>query len=127
MAIRFDRFTLKAQEATQRAQAIAQQQGHQQLDPLHLLASLLAEEQGIVRGLLSKVGANVTQLSKMVDSELRHLPKVSGGDGQLHLTPALNQVFESAQEAARQMKDEYTSTEHLMLGLARVQSKASQI
>lgn len=127
MAIRFDRFTVKAQEAVQRAQAVAQQNSHQQLDPLHLLAALLAEEQGIVRGLLGKVGSNVAQLAKMVESELRHLPKVSGGDGQLHLTPVLNQVFESAQEAARQMKDEYTSTEHLMLGLVKVPSKAAQI
>src|SRR5262245_29716337 len=109
MAIRFDRFTVKAQEAVQRAQSLAQEHGHQQLDPLHLLESLLGEEQGIVRGLLSKVGANVTQLTKMVESELRHLPKVSGGDGQVHITSSLNQVLESAQDAARQMKDEYTS------------------
>jgi ATP-dependent Clp protease ATP-binding subunit ClpB len=127
MAVRFDRFTVKAQEAVQRAQSLAQQHSHQQLDPLHLLASLLSEEQGIVRGLLGKVGANVGQLSQMVESELRHIPKVTGGDGQVHLSSALNQVFDAAQEAARQMKDEYTSTEHLVLALVKVSSKAKQI
>jgi ATP-dependent Clp protease ATP-binding subunit ClpB len=127
MAVRFDRFTVKAQEAVQRAQSVAQQHSHQQLDPLHLLQSLLAEEQGIVRGLLSKVGANIAQLTKMVESELRHIPKVSGSDGQLHMTSALNQVLEAAQDAARQMKDEYTSTEHLVLALVKVPSKAKEI
>jgi ATP-dependent Clp protease ATP-binding subunit ClpB len=127
MAVRFEKFTVKAQEAVQHAQAFAQERGHQQLDPLHLVASLLAEEQGIVRGLLNKVGCNVAQLSKMVDSELGHIPKVTGGNDQLHLTSALNQVFEAAQEAARQMKDEYTSTEHLVLGLVRVPSKVKEI
>jgi ATP-dependent Clp protease ATP-binding subunit ClpB len=127
MAVRFERFTVKAQEAVQHAQAIAQERGHQQFDPLHLVASLLAEEKGIVRGLLNKVGCNVAQLSKMVESEVRHIPKVTGGSDQLHLTSALNQVFEAAQEAARQMKDEYTSTEHLVLGLVRVPSKVKEI
>ena len=127
MAIRFDKFTVKAQEAVQRAQALAQEHGHQQLDPLHLLAALLAEEQGIVRALLNKVGANVSQLARMVTSELGHVPKVSGGDGQLHLSPAMNQVLEAAQDEARRMKDEYTSTEHIVLALAKVDSKAKEI
>src|SRR5438876_10689362 len=103
MAIRFDKFTVKAQEAVQRAQGIAQEHGHQQLDPIHLFAALLAEEQGIVSGLLNKIGTNLPQLKQMVDSELRHIPKVSGGDGQLHLTSSINHILEAAQEAARQM------------------------
>ncbi len=127
MAVRFDKFTVKAQEAVQRAQGLATDRGHQQLDPLHLFAALLEEEQGIVRGLLGKVGANVGQLTKMVESELRHLPRVSGGDGQLHLSSSLNQVFDSAQEHARRMKDEFTSTEHLVLALAAVESKAKEL
>src|SRR5687767_10933218 len=98
MAVRFDKFTVKAQEAVERSRSLAQERGHQQFDPLHLFAALLAEEQGIVRGLLQKVGANLAQLTKMVDSELRHFPKVSGVGGQVYLTPAMNEVLESAQE-----------------------------
>ncbi len=127
MAIRFDRFTVKAQEAVQRAQSLAQDQSHQQLDPLHLLAALLDEEQGIVRGLLGKVGANVPQLTRMVDSELRHIPTVKGADVQLHLSPSLNQVLESALDAAKQMKDEYVSTEHMVLALSRTPGKAKDL
>jgi ATP-dependent Clp protease ATP-binding subunit ClpB len=127
MAVRFEKFTIKAQEAVQHAQSLAQESSHQQLDPLHLLAAMLQEEQGIVHGLLNKIGANVSQLDRMVHSELRHFPKVTGGDGQLHLAPALNKVFESAQDEARRMNDAYTSTEHLLLALARVGSKAKEI
>src|SRR3972149_3492313 len=127
MPIRFDKFAVKAQEAVQRAQAIAGQHGQQQLDPLHLMAPLLAEEQGIVRSLLGKLGANVEQLRQMVESELAHLPKVSGGDGQLYITAAANQVLEAAPNEAERMKDEYTSTEHLILALAKVESKVKEL
>ncbi len=127
MAVRFERFTVKAQEAVQRAQALALEHGHQQLEPLHLVAALLDEEQGIVRGVLAKLGANVGQLARMVKSELGHLPKVSGGDGQLHLTSSLNKVFETAQDEARRMKDEYTSTEHLLLAIAKTESKVKDL
>jgi len=127
VAIRFDRFTVKAQEAVQRAQHLAQEHSHQLLEPLHLLAALLTEEQGIVRALLNKVGANVAQLTKTVESQLRDIPEVTGGDGQIHLGSAMSKVLEAAQESARQMKDEYTSTEHLVLALVQAESKAKEI
>ena len=127
MSIRFDKFTVKAQEAVQRAHELAQERSHQLLDPLHLLAALLVEEQGIVRALLNKVQANVAQLTKMVESQLMDIPKVTGGNGQIHLSAATSRVLEVAQESARQMKDEYTSTEHLVLALVQVDSKAKEI
>jgi ATP-dependent Clp protease ATP-binding subunit ClpB len=103
MAIRFDRFTVKAQEAMQRAQRLAEEHRHQLLEPLHLLAALLTEEQGIVRSLLNKWGTNVDQLTKTVESQLREIPEVTGGDGQIHISSALGKVLEAAQEFAGQM------------------------
>jgi len=78
MPFRFDKFTIKAQEAVQRAQELAAERGNPQVEPLHLLASLLAEEEGIVKPLLDKIGVNRLQLDRIVDAELGHLPKQSG-------------------------------------------------
>jgi ATP-dependent Clp protease ATP-binding subunit ClpB len=127
MTIRFDMFTVKAQEAMQRAQQLAQEHSHHLLEPLHLLEVLLTEEQGIVRALLNKAGANVDQLKKAVESQLGNILEVTGGDGQIHLSSSMSKVLEAAQESARQMKDEYTSTEHLVLALAQAESKAKEI
>src|SRR3990172_3858060 len=103
MAFRFDKLTVKAQEAVQRAQQIAEDRGHQQLTPLHLLYALLEEEQGIVRPLLQKIGANVGQLSSMVEGELKRLPKVTGAGAQVAAAPATMQVLEKGQKLADQM------------------------
>ena len=78
MAFRFDKLTTKAQEAVQNGIALATDGGSPQAEPLHLLASLLAESEGIVGALLGKIGANRQQLERIVQSELGHLPKVSG-------------------------------------------------
>ncbi len=79
MAFRFDKLTIKAQEAVQRAQELAADRGNPQIDPLHLLAALLGEQDGVVRPLLEKIGANRAQLDRIVEAELGHFPKVSGG------------------------------------------------
>jgi len=126
MPIRFDKFTVKAQEAVQRAQEIAQQQSHQQLVPLHLLAALIDEQEGIVRAIFERIGVNLRQLEGIVDADLRKLPKVSGAAAQLHMSAELAQVLEAAQEQAARMKDDYTSTEHLLLALSTVESKAKE-
>ena len=91
MAFRFDKLTVKSQEAVQQAQQEAENRGHQQLVPLHLLKALLTEDQGIVRPLLQKIGTNVSQLEKIVDSELSRMPKVSGGS-QVGASQAIMQV-----------------------------------
>src|ERR1700689_5563716 len=119
MAFRFEKLTVKGQEAVQNAQQIAEQNGHQQLQPLHLLKALLDENQGIVRPLLTKIGGNVGQLETMVASELNRLPKVSGTAVQPALSPATVKVLEKAQQLADQMKDAFVSTEHLLLALAQ--------
>ena len=126
MAFRLDKLTIKAQEAVQQAQEIAADAGNPQIDPLHLLAGLLAESDGVVRPLLDKIGVNRPQLEKIVKAELGHFPKVSGG-----ATPApsqaLMQVLEAAQREADTMKDDFVSTEHLLLALAKVDSKAKNV
>ena len=79
MAFRFEKLTIKAQEAVQRAQELASEAGNPQIEPVHLLAALLGESEGIVRPVLEKMGANIGQLEHIVDAELKHLPKSSGG------------------------------------------------
>ncbi len=127
MAFRFDKLTIKAQEAVQRAQELAADRGNPQIDPLHLLASLLTEEEGIVKPLLEKIGVNQTQLDRMVEGEMNHFPKASGSVGSPTLSPALSQLLEAAQNEAATMKDDFVSTEHLLLALAKVDSKAKNI
>jgi ATP-dependent Clp protease ATP-binding subunit ClpB len=123
MAFRFDKLTLKAQEGVQRAQELAADAGNPQIDPLHLLAALLAEDEGVVRPILDKIGVNRGQLDSIVQGELNHFPKASGG-GPPQPSQSLVQVFEAAQREAGTMKDDFVSTEHLLLALAKVDSKA---
>jgi len=127
MAFRFDKLTVKAQEAIQHAQDVAERHGHQQLQPLHLLEALLHEDQGIVRPLLQKIGANVGQLETMIASELNRQPKVSGSNAQLAASPATGKVLDQAQKLADQMKDSFVSTEHLLLALANSGEQAQRL
>ena len=125
MAFRFDKFTLKGQEAVQRAQELAADAGNPQIDPLHLLAALLAEEEGVVKPILDKIGVNRAQLDRVVAGELNQFPKGSGG-GPPQPSQSLLQVFEAAQREAGTMKDDFVSTEHLLLALTKSDSKAKQ-
>ncbi len=114
----FNKFTIKAQEAVQNAQAIAASYGNQAIEPEHLLAALVQESQGIVVPLLQKLGMNVNHLKIKINEELEKLPKIQGaGAGEQRVSSALVEVFESAQHEASQLKDEFVSTEHLLLGL----------
>jgi ATP-dependent Clp protease ATP-binding subunit ClpB len=123
MAFRFDKLTLKAQEAIQRAQELAADAGNPQIEPMHLLGALLDEQEGVVRPLLATIGVNQQQLRTMVTAELGRLPKSSGGHPP-GLGAEMNRVLEAAQQAATEMKDEFVSTEHLLLALVRTKSKA---
>src|SRR3954468_15524890 len=103
--MRFDKFTTKAQEAVQRAQELAQQKNHAEILPLHLLAALLAEEEGVVTPLLQKLGANPSQLRQVVEQQIERLPKATGT--QLGMGRATNDVFAQAQKEADRLKDDY--------------------
>jgi ATP-dependent Clp protease ATP-binding subunit ClpB len=126
MPFRFDKLTIKAQEAVARAQELAGEKGNPQIEPMHLLSALLAEDGGIVRPVLEKIGANVSQLEQIVDAELGHLPKSSGGASP-GVGQALSKVLDAAQSEADGMKDEFVSTEHLLLALAGTKSKAQDV
>ena len=126
MVFSFDKFTIKAQEAVQRAQSLALDQGHPSIDPLHLLAALVAESDGIVRPILDKIGVDVSQLNNMIHAEIGRLPKVSGGNVP-QMTGELNQVLQQAVQESTFMKDEYVSSEHLILTLTKNSNKAKDL
>ena len=121
----FNKFTIKAQEAVQNALEIAASYSNQSVEPEHLLAALIQDSEGIVTPLLQKVGANVNYLKIKINEAIEKLPKVQGaGLSNQQVSPALAQVFEAAQKEASQLKDEYLSTEHLLLGLLEEGSRA---
>ncbi len=124
-----DRFTIKAADAIQHAQHVAQQSGNPEVTPLHLLAALLSDRAGdnggIILPLLEKAGANVAQIRTMTDAELKRLPRQSGGSLSAHRT--FVDVLSAAEREAGRMKDQYISTEHLLLALADVPSDAKEI
>ncbi|MGH9774909.1 MAG: ATP-dependent chaperone ClpB [Candidatus Acidiferrales bacterium] len=122
--LRFDKFTVKAQEALQTAQEIGAAHQQQQIEPLHLLAALLAQTDGVVSPVLEKLGANPQALSGEVERQLERLPKVSGV-AQQNLSRGTNEVLERAFEEAGRFKDEYVSTEHLLLALAEQRGDAA--
>ena len=126
MPFRFDKFTIKAQEAVQGAVEQAAQHGNPQVTPVHLLRALLAEREGIVRPLLEKIGVDPGHLERITEAELSHLPKVSGG-AQPQPDQELIKVFEKATDESVTMKDEFVSTDHLLLALVKVPSKAKNV
>jgi ATP-dependent Clp protease ATP-binding subunit ClpB len=115
--LRFEKMTVKAQEAVQAAQEIAAQHENQQIEPIHLLAALVAQEGGVVPPLVSKLGIGPEVLSQDIEREIARLPKVQGF-GQQHMGNAVNRVLERAFKEADNFKDEYVSTEHLFLAIA---------
>src|SRR3989440_5612155 len=123
--MRLDKFTVKAQESVARSQEVAQQRDHSEISPLHLLASLLAEEEGVVKPVLQKLGADPARIAQIVAGELERLPKATGT--QLGLSRETQDVFNQAQKEADRLKDEYVSTEHLLVALAEVKSAAREI
>ena len=126
MAFRFDKLTIKAQEAVARAQELATERGHAQIDPLHLLAALLSENDGIVGPVLDRIGVNRGQLDRIVQAEIGHFARVSGG-ATPQASQELTRVLETAQREADTMKDEFVSIEHLLLALTKVDSKAKNV
>ncbi|MEI8371766.1 MAG: ATP-dependent chaperone ClpB [Planctomycetota bacterium] len=126
MAFHFEKLTIKGQEAVANAQSLATDQGHSQIEPLHLLNALLHETDGVIAPLLDRIGVNRAQLEGIVRSELERLPKVSGGSLP-QPNSELIRVLETSQREADTMKDEFVSTEHLLLALTKVDSKAKNI
>src|SRR5215471_3345036 len=117
MATRFDKFTIKAQEALQATQEVAARFGNQQLEPAHLLLALVEQPEGIVTALLSRLGVAAPAVAQEAEKAVETLPKV-GGAAEHYLAPALKDILEQASKETDQFKDEFVSTEHLLLALA---------
>src|SRR6516162_1354435 len=117
MAIRWDKLTVKAQEAIQRANEIASEHGNPELMPVHLLAALIEDKEGIVPPVLEKVGIGPQAVLHETYGIIEKLPKVSGGAAQATISNAVNQLLELAFKEASNFKDEYVSTEHLLLAV----------
>jgi ATP-dependent Clp protease ATP-binding subunit ClpB len=127
MAIRWDKFTVKAQEAVQRGSTLASEHGNPELMPVHLLAALLEDREGIVPPVLEKIGIGAQAVLRDAYQEIERLPKVSGGDAiQPTLSQSVNQVLERAFKEADNFKDEYVSTEHLLLAITQVKRNPAQ-
>src|SRR5437867_9745199 len=115
--IRFDKLTVKAQEALHAAQSHASEKGHPQVAPEHLLWALIEQKDGVVLPVLQKLGVNLQTIARDLADAVAKLPKVSG-EAQLHLSSGLGRILEDAQKEADLFKDEYVSTEHLLIGLS---------
>jgi len=124
--MKFDKFTLKAQEAIATAQQIAMAKSHTVMSPLHLLSVVCNDDAGIAVEILKKIGSNIVRIKEMVESELGRVPE-GKSTNQLMPDPALGQIVLDAQNRADAMGDEYLSVEHLFISLASVQSDAKEI
>ena len=126
MAIRWDKFTLKAQEAIQRGNELASEHGNPELLSLHLLAALLEDKEGIVPPVLEKIGLGPQLVLNEIYQEMERLPKVSGGAAQAALSASANQLLDQAFKEAANFKDEYVSTEHLLLAITQLKRDPAQ-
>jgi ATP-dependent Clp protease ATP-binding subunit ClpB len=125
--MKLDKFTFKAQEALQEAQRIAEGYSHTQLEPEHLLKALVDQEGGLIPVILDRLGVNSQIISSELEEVLEKLPRVSGGAYQLYLSMNLKQVLDRAEKLAREMRDEYISTEHLFLSILDSSTQAGDI
>lgn len=117
--MRFDKLTLKAQEAVQEAQNIAGKYNQQEITPEHLLLALIGQEGGVVPAILKKIGANVGKISADLDSAIRVLPQVTGAAmGQIYISNTLKRIFDEAFKHADALKDEFVSAEHLLIAIS---------
>ena len=114
--MQLDRFTTKAQGALQDAQRIAQENSHQAIDGEHLMLALLRQSEGLIQPLLQKLSVQPVQIEREIETELTRRAKVQGGT-EPYLAPELRRALDAAENEARKLKDEYTSTEHLLLAL----------
>jgi ATP-dependent Clp protease ATP-binding subunit ClpB len=116
--MRFDRFTIRGQEAVQEAIGVAEKNQNQQVEPEHLLSAMLQQKDGVVRPILGKIGANPQAVLSEIETAIEKFPKISGGSGQQYFSPRINTIFQNAQKEAEAMQDEYVSTEHLLMTIA---------
>ena len=125
--MRLDKFTIKAQEAVMEAQNLADEHGHQEIGAEHLLLALLKQEEGVVTPVLQKIGVNPTAVRSQLETVLNKMPKISGVTGTQYVSPVLKQVMDKAWDETQRLKDEYVSTEHLLVAISETQGEAGSI
>ena len=123
-----NKFTLKAQEAVQKALELAQSGNNQAVEPAHILKAFLSDQESIVNTILSKLGANPSAITKVVDSILERLPKVQGASvsGQ-YLSNNSKELFDVAQKEGSKLGDEYISSEHVLIGMASIKGEVANL
>src|SRR6201996_2592362 len=127
MAIRWDKFTLKSQEAIQKASSLANENGQPEVLPMHLLMALVEDKEGIIVPLLQKIGVPTEQLFASARQAVAGMPKVSGSNTEAGLSSNLQKVLNDASKEAQDFKDEYVSTEHLLLALSQIKKDPAQL
>lgn len=122
----FDKFTIKAQEAVQEAVNIAQRNGQQTIEPVHLLSGILEKATDVTNYIFQKLGMNGQQIAMLLHQEMQHLPRVQGG-GQPYLSNETNQILMNAEDTAKKMGDEFVSVEPILLAIVQGNSTAARI
>src|SRR5208282_5975690 len=126
MAIRWDKLTVKSQQAMQQAQARATEFGNPEMQPVHLLLALIEDREGVIPAVLEKIGVPTERLETELHQIEEKLPRVAGASAQPGLSQSLNKALEQAFREAAIFKDEYVSTEHLLLGIAGLKNDPAQ-
>lgn len=127
ISMNYEKYTLKTQEALEEATSLAQQVDANSVDTPFILKALLQQEEGIVGPVVEKIGVSVTNLLASVDEIISKLPKVYGGNEQLYFSPAAGKALAKAEGEAGKLKDEYVSTEHILLGLTQVEDETAKL
>ena len=122
----FDKFTIKAQEAVQAAVNIAQRNGQQTIEPVHLLSGIIEKAPDVINYIFQKLGMNGNQIAMLLQQEMQHLPRVQGA-GQPYLSGDTNQILINAEDIAKKMGDEFVSVEPILIAILKGNSTAARI
>ena len=125
--MQFEKLTIKTQEALSRAQVIASENGHQTIEDIHLMAALLEQKDGVIIPILAKLEINIDEFIKKVGDAVKRFPKVSGQNVQIYLSSELNDILNTAAKEAEQLKDDFISTEHILIALSESGGKVGEL
>jgi len=125
--MQFEKLTIKTQEALSRAQSIASENGHQSIEDIHLMAALLEQKDGVIIPILAKLEINTDEFIKKVEEAVKKFPKVSGQNVQIYLSSELNDILNSATREAEQLKDDFISTEHILIALSESRGRTGEL